>query len=121
MDATDTRLEVTASQAVERLMNVGGLFSARELAEALNASPRTIERWRAEGMNPQRKNQRRIAELLVLNRHLSETFKDREAARAWLESPSRYLGGLRPIEAVRVGRFERVEAALEALDSGVFL
>lgn len=120
MDVTETSLKLTASQAVERLINVGGL-SARELADALDATPRTIERWRAEGMHPQRKTQRRLAELLDLNRHLLETFGEREAVRTWLEAPSRYLGGLKPIEAVRVGRFDRVEATLEALDSGVFL
>ncbi len=34
---------------------------------------------------------------------------------------NRYLGGLTPAEAVRVGRTDRAEAALEALDSGVFV
>lgn len=111
---------MTAAQAVERLMRGGG-FSARELSDALNATPRTIERWRTEGTHPQRETRRRLADLLDLDRHLLETFGEQDAARAWLGAPSRYLGGLRPIEAVRVGRFDRVEAALEALDSGVFL
>ena len=48
-------------------------------------------------------------------------FTTPEAARAWLHGSSRYLGGLTPAEAIRVGRFDRVEAALEALDSGVFV
>ena len=34
---------------------------------------------------------------------------------------NRYLGGLTPSDAIQVGRFDRVEAALEALDSGVFV
>lgn len=121
MDATEPRLGVTAARAVEELMGDGIGLSARELADALDATTRTIERWRTEGAHPQRETRRRLAELLDLDRHLLETFGEREAARAWLEAPSRYLGGLKPIEAVRVGRFDRVEAALEALDSGVFL
>jgi Antitoxin Xre/MbcA/ParS C-terminal toxin-binding domain len=39
----------------------------------------------------------------------------------WLRSESRYVGGQRPIDALRVGEFDRVEAALEALDSGIFV
>ena len=41
-----------------------------------------------------------------------------EAARAWLHRPSPFLGHTEPIELVRAGRFDRVEAALEALTSG---
>ena len=122
MDATEPRLGVTAARAVERLVGEGGMgLSTRELADALSATPRTVERWRAEGAHPQRETRRRLAELMDLDRHVSDTFGERKDARAWLEAPSRYLGGLRPIEAIRVGRFDRVEAALEALDSGVFL
>ena len=121
MDVAEPRLEVTTAQAVDRLTGDGRLFSARELADALDATPRTIERWRNEGAHPQRETRKRLAELLDLDRHLLDTFGEREAARAWLGAPSRYLGGLRPIEAVRVRRFDRVEAALEALDSSVFL
>ena len=120
MDATKPRLGMPAAQAVESLMGDGG-FSADELVAALGATPRTIKRWRNEGTYPQHETRMRLARLLDLDRHLRETFEEREAAREWLEAPSRYLGGLRPIEAVRVGRFDSVEAALEALDSGVFL
>ena len=49
------------------------------------------------------------------------TFEGRDAVRRWFRSESRYLGGMTPAEAVRVGRLDRVGAALEALDSGVFL
>lgn len=121
MDADEPRREVTAARAVDRLTSEGGLFSARELADALGVAPRTIERWRTKGAHPQRETRKRLAELLNLDRHLLETFGEREAARVWLEAPRRYLGGLRPLEALQIGRSARVEAALEALDSGVFL
>jgi transcriptional regulator with XRE-family HTH domain len=120
VDAAEQRVEVAPGRAVEQLMGDLGL-SKKELADALDATPRTLERWRAGGTYPQRDTRRRLAELVELDRHLQETFDDREAVRRWLSSPSRYLGGLRPVEAVRVGRVDRVEAALEALDSGVFV
>jgi len=31
------------------------------------------------------------------------------------------LGGLTPLQAIRAGRPDRVEAALEAIDAGIFL
>lgn len=61
------------------------------------------------------------AELAALHRHLSDVFDDQEAARIWMETPSRYLGGQTPADVVRNGRPDRVEAALEALDSGFVL
>ena len=71
--------------------------------------------------DPQHHQTRQPAELAALYRHLSDTFDDREAARAWLRTPNRYLGSQTPEEAVRDGRPDRAEAALEALDSGAFL
>jgi hypothetical protein len=44
-----------------------------------------------------------------------------ESRRAWLRSDNPYLGGLTPLEVLRAGRTDRVEAALEALDSGMFV
>jgi hypothetical protein len=53
---------------------------------------------------------------VALAEHLEEIFG--ENASEWLEADTRYLGGMKPIEALRAGRMDRVEAALEALDSG---
>lgn len=120
MDAAELRLEITPARAVERLEEGLGL-SRNELAAALAVSPRTLERWRAGETHPQRDARQLLAALVTLNDHLRETFENPEASRAWMHVGNRYLGGLTPAEAVRVGRFDRVEAALEALDSGVFV
>lgn len=121
MDAAEfTRLQTTPAQAVERIERDLGL-SASEIAAALETTPRTLERWRADSTHPQRETRRRLALLLALDRHLHETFEDPEASRTWLRAPSPYLGGLTPTDALRAGRADRVEAALEALDSGVFV
>lgn len=111
-------LEMTPGRAVERLEESLGLTRV-ELAAALGASPRTLERWRSQETHPQRGARRRLAELVGLEEHLSETFGG--SARIWLREPSPYLGGLAPADALRAGRADRVEAALEALDSGVFV
>ncbi len=120
MKAAELKLEMTPAQAVERLEGDLGL-SRGELAAALDATSRTLERWRAGTTHPQRDSRRRLAALLNLDEHLRDTFTDREAAREWLRAPNPYLGGLTPADALRAGRADRVEAALEALDSGVFV
>jgi transcriptional regulator with XRE-family HTH domain len=100
VDAAEPRLEMAPGRAVECLVKAMGLCK-KELADTLGATPRTLERWRSGETYPQRDTRRRLAALVEFDRHLGETFEDREA--------------------VRVGRVERVEAALEALDSGVFV
>lgn len=118
--AAATALNVTPKQALEQLERDLGL-STQELAGALDASPRSLERWRTSGTHPQRETRQRLAALIALDHRLRESFKNPRAIRSWLHTPNRYLGGITPAEAVRVGRVDRVEAALEALDSGVFL
>lgn len=53
--------------------------------------------------------------------HLRATFTTPGAAQVWLRSPNRVLEGATPLEAIRNSEFDRVEAALVALDSGIFL
>jgi ribosome-binding protein aMBF1 (putative translation factor) len=113
-------LQLTPDQAIVRLSRDLGLSTAT-LAQATGASPRTVERWRAGETLPQREARRRLAALLALDRRLRETFDSSEAIRAWLHSENRYLGGLTPAEAVQAGRVDRADAALEALDSGIFV
>ena len=96
-------------------------LSRDDLARALDAHPRTVDRWLAGDALPQHDARRRLYVLLDLQRHLDDTFRNAEARRAWLHAESAYLGGLTPADALRVGRPDRVEAALEALDSGVFV
>jgi uncharacterized protein (DUF2384 family) len=120
MMGSRSKLDTTPGQAVETVE--GGLGLSRgELAGALGASARTIERWRAGQTHPQHEARGRLAELVALEEHLVETFDDPESRRAWLRSDNPYLGGLTPLEVLRAGRADRVEAALEALDSGMFV
>lgn len=120
MEVARSRLETTPGRAVEALEGVFGLGRG-ELAGALGTSARTVERWRTGQTYPQHEARERLAELLAVEAHLGETFGNPEASRSWLRSGSPYLGGLTPLEALLAGRADRVRAALEALDSGVFV
>ncbi len=115
-----TTLNLTASQAVEQLERDLGL-DADELAEALDVSARSVERWRTGETYPQRDARERLATLLELDQRLQETFDSRDAIKTWMHSGNRYLRGLRPVEAARLGRVDLIEATLDALDAGVFV
>lgn len=120
MQAEKPGLEMAPAVAVESIERGLGL-SGSELAAALGSSPKTVERWRSGQTYPQHEARERLARLLALVEHLGETFRDRETAHSWLRTGSFYLGGLTPAEVLHAGRADRVEAALEALDSGVFI
>jgi uncharacterized protein (DUF2384 family) len=113
-------LTMTPYQVLDQLESELGLADS-DLASSLRTNPRTVARWRTGQTYPQHEARRRLAELVNLHHHLRETFTTNEAVRGWLHASNRYLGGLTPVEVLRVGRLDRVEAALEALDSGVFV
>jgi Protein of unknown function (DUF2384). len=111
---------MTPREALDTLEKSLGIRD-EELAQALNSNRRTLQRWRAGTADPQRRVRQRLAELLRLQERVRGTFKSRGTVRRWFHSESRYLGGITPSEAIRVGRLDRVVAALEALDCGTFL
>jgi hypothetical protein len=111
---------MTPAQAVKMLDADLGL-TMKDLQVILDTDPRNISRWIAELSYPQREARRRLAELIQLDRRLREAFTAMEGARDWLRDPSRYLAGLTPLEVLRAGRVDRVEAALVALEAGIYL
>lgn len=96
-------------------------ISFDELAQVLGTDRKTVYRWIADETFPQTNNRARLDELAELVDRLDETFKTKEGAATWLRSRSGYFGGLRPVDALLRGRIDAVDAALEALDSGIFV
>lgn len=91
------------------------------LAAALNTQARSIDRWHRGENIPQTEQRKRLDALVRLKNHLYRTFDDEPSAHLWMQTNSRYLGGLKPIEVMRAGRIDRIEAALMALDYGAFI
>ena len=58
---------------------------------------------------PQQATRQRLAELLQLYERVRATFDGPDAVCRWFQGPSRYLGGISPAEAVRVGRPEKAD------------
>jgi transcriptional regulator with XRE-family HTH domain len=114
------RLEVAPHRALE-LLQADLDLTARDLAGALDVDRRTLDRWANGKSHPQTEARVRLAALLGLRERLLASFGDPELAREWIHAPSLYLGALTPLEVLRAGRLDRVEANLEAFDAGVVL
>ena len=96
-------------------------LSTDALAGALKVDSRTVERWRTGASFPQREGRERLEALITVRNHVLETFATAKAARTWMHTSNRYLGGLTPAEVAQAGRIDRIEAALTVLDSGMFV
>jgi putative toxin-antitoxin system antitoxin component (TIGR02293 family) len=83
---------------VGELMRASGL-TLRELAGALDLSPRSLQRRRRSGKLARYESDRlyRLARIVAIaNQYLG----DRERAIRWLKRPNRALGGLPPVAAI---------------------
>ncbi|MHB8575525.1 MAG: antitoxin Xre/MbcA/ParS toxin-binding domain-containing protein [Dehalococcoidia bacterium] len=107
------------SQVIERWRELG--VSRESIARALGVDVRTLERWSTGRSYPQHAARAGLETLAALNAHLLDVFDGSSAAADWLDTESRYLAGLKPVHVLEAGRADRVEAALEAIESGIFL
>jgi transcriptional regulator with XRE-family HTH domain len=108
------------SEQLERLITSLGI-TYEDLAQILGTDRKTVYRWIADETFPQSHNRVRLDALEALINRLDESFRTPEGAIIWLQAESGYFGGLRPIDALLRGRIDAVDAALEALDSGIFV
>jgi hypothetical protein len=114
------KLKVMPAEAV-RIWKVELGLTDRDLRGALDTDQRTLGRWVMGDSIPQREARDRLASLMHLYERLTGTFDDPEIIREWLDSPSRYLGRMKPVDAIRAGCLTQAEAALEAFKSGGFI
>jgi len=83
---------------VEELMRTSGL-TLKELAGALDLSPRSLQRRRRSGRLARYESDRlyRLARIVAIaNQYLG----DHQRAMHWLKHPNRALGGLAPVAAI---------------------
>jgi hypothetical protein len=62
-----------------------------------------------------------LARLLVLSERIRDTFEGDAVVRQWLRAENATLGLLTPAEVLSLGRLDRVEAALTALEAGIIV
>jgi putative toxin-antitoxin system antitoxin component (TIGR02293 family) len=83
---------------VEELMRASGL-TLKELASALDLSPRSLQRRRRTGRLAGYESDRlyRLARIVAL---ANEYLGGHERALSWLKRPNRALGGIAPVAAI---------------------
>lgn len=83
---------------VEELMRASGL-TLKELANALDLSPRSLQRRRSSGRLARYESDRlyRLARIVAI---ANEYLGDRERALRWFKRPNRALGGIAPVAAI---------------------
>lgn len=111
---------IALSAQVRHMLATLGI-DQKALAAAVGTDARTVRRWLADETYPQHGSRVKLAQIESLARRLDESFADADGAKLWLQTPSGYFGGLEPQDALVRGRVDLVEAALEAIDAGVFV
>jgi len=83
---------------IQELMRASGL-TLKELAVALDLSPRSLQRRRSTGRLARYESDRlyRLARIVAL---ANEYLGDHERASRWLKRPNRALGGIAPVMAI---------------------
>src|SRR5581483_5453738 len=101
--SSDSHLRDAIRQAfppavVEQLMRASGL-TLKELAAALDLSPRSLQRRRRSGRLARYESDRlyRLARIVAL---ATEALGENDRALRWLKRPNRALGGVTPVEAI---------------------
>src|SRR5437667_2556983 len=97
-DLRDAIREGFPPAVVEELMRASGL-TLKELAAALDLSPRSLQRRRRTGRLARFESDRlyRLARIIALAR---ESLGEDEIAARWLKRPNRALGGVAPVAAI---------------------
>lgn len=108
-------LASTVSGAIERL----GL-TYEEVGEIVGASPRSVARWTAGQVVPQRLNKHRLIELAYVADALAQVLP-RDQANVWMFSPNRLLEHRKPADLVRDGEYQPLLALIDAMAEGMFV
>lgn len=93
-------------------------LTQEEVGQIVDASARSIARWSAGEVVPQRLNKQRLLELAYVADAVTEIMP-RENANLWMLSPNRLLDHDTPADRVRAGQYKDVLDLIEALAEGV--
>jgi uncharacterized protein (DUF2384 family) len=90
-----------------------------EVGSMVDASGRSVARWAAGEVVPQRLNKQRLLELAYVADALAEVVPS-DHANVWLFTPHRRLDHEKPADLIQQGRYREVLNLIEAMADGVF-
>lgn len=93
-------------------------LTQEEVGQIVDASARSIARWSAGDVVPQRLSKQRLLELAYVADAVTEIMP-RDNANLWMMSPNRLLGHDSPAERIHAGQYKDVLDLIEALAEGV--
>lgn len=96
-------------------------LTREDVAGALGTTIRNIDRWYKGETFPQKEGRKQFDRLLAFRDRIQECFPLGRQVRQWMHTDNTSLGFIKPVEALKAGRLDRVEAALEAEAGGVFV
>ncbi len=107
-------------RTLERLMTNAG-FTREAMADLVRIKPRTLDRRKKSGRLEPEESDRLLRVSRVLGQAIGLFEGDAAAARRWLSSPKRALGGVAPLNLAKteVGARE-VENLIGRIEHGVF-
>jgi uncharacterized protein (DUF2384 family) len=109
-----------ANEILDWAHDVLGLAWA-EVASAVGADRRTVERWRRGLSTPDSRHRQRIADMHELRQLLEVVLPEEDSRREWLGNPVPFFRGHSPISMIRGGRTDDVIGVLAGVYSGAFL
>ena len=118
MTAAPQEAGVLAHKVKDSVDRLG--LTNEELGGILGASARSVARWSAGDVVPQRLNKQRLLDLSYVAEALAEVLP-RDHANLWMFSPNRMLKHERPADLVREGEYKQVLDAIDAMADGVFM
>ena len=94
-------------------------LSDDEVGSIVDASGRSVARWTAGEVVPQRLNKERLLELAYVADALTEVLP-RDHANLWMFTPHQRLDHEKPADLIKQGRYREVLNLIEAMADGVF-
>lgn len=111
-------LERTEPKTILKHCALLGL-DAELLAACLAVNPKTIQRWKEGGAQPNEGGLRALEKLETIYQLAARLLK-KDALKSWFQAPNETLGGERPTDLLNRGELDQVRNVLGMLEWGIF-
>ena len=95
-------------------------LTQEQIAQIVDASPRSVSRWSAGEVVPQRLNRQRLVELAYVAAAATEILPA-DAANDWMFTPNKMLAHDTPADRIHAGGYKDVMDLIEAIADGVVM